>query len=60
VNTPREPGAPESGIDQLIRALTAEGDLDELASRGAALAAFRAAREPAPTEPTLRQRRVVP
>ena len=60
MNTPREPGAPESGIDQLISALTAEGDLDELASRGAALAAFRAARERAATERTLRQRRVVP
>jgi hypothetical protein len=60
VNTPREPGPPESGIDQLVSALTADGDLDELASRGAALAAFRAARERAATEQTLRQRRMVP
>jgi len=60
VNPHREPGPPESGIDQLISALTADGDLDELASRGAALAAFRAARERAATEQTLRQRRVVP
>lgn len=60
MNTPREPGPHEPGIDQLISALTADGDLDELASRGAALAAFRAARERAATEQTLRQRRVVP
>jgi hypothetical protein len=60
VNTSREPGPRESGIDQLIRALTADGDLDELAGRGAALAAFHAARERAATEQTLRQRRVVP
>lgn len=60
MNTPCQPGSPESGIDQLISALTADGDLDELASRGAALAAFRAARERAATEQTLRQRRVVP
>jgi hypothetical protein len=65
VNTPREPGPYESGpyqssTDQLISALTAEGDLDELAGRGAALAAFRAARERAATGQTLRQRRFVP
>ncbi len=60
MNPPREPGPHESGIDQLISALTADGDLDELASRGAALAAFRAARERSATEQTLRQRRVVP
>lgn len=65
MNTPREPGPYESGpyessTDQLISALTAEGDLDELAGRGAALAAFRAARERAATEQTLRQRRFVP
>lgn len=60
MNTPREPGPPESGIDQLVSALTADGDLDELASRGAALAAFRTARERAATQPTLRQRRIVP
>jgi hypothetical protein len=55
VNTPREPG-----IDQLISALTADGRPDELAGRDAALAAFRAAGQRAATEPTLRQRRVVP
>ena len=32
MNTPREPGPPESGIDQLVSALTADGDLDELTS----------------------------
>lgn len=55
MNTPRQPE-----LDELISALTADGDLDELAGRGAALAAFRAARERAATEQTLRQRRVVP
>ena len=55
MHTPREPG-----IDQLISALTADGELDELASRGAALSASRAARERAATEQTLRQRRVLP
>jgi hypothetical protein len=55
VNTPRE-----SGMDQLISALTADGRPDELAGRDAALAAFRAAGQRAATEPTLRQRRAVP
>jgi hypothetical protein len=55
VSTPRKPD-----IDQLISALTADGDLDELAGRGTALAAFRAADQRAATEPTLRQRRVGP
>jgi hypothetical protein len=55
VSTPREPG-----MDQLISALTADGRQDELAGRDAALAAFRAAGQRAATEPTLRQRRVVP
>jgi hypothetical protein len=55
VNTP-----PEPGIDQLISALTADGRPDELAGRDAVLAAFRAAGQRAATEPTLRQRRVVP
>jgi hypothetical protein len=60
VNTPPESGPYGSGIDQLIRALTADGELDELAGRGAALAAFHAAAQRAATEPTLRQRRVSP
>jgi hypothetical protein len=60
VNTPREPGPHESSTDQLISALTADGDLDELAGRGAALAAFRAASQRAATEPTLRPRRMSP
>ncbi len=47
-------------MDQLISALTADGRPDELAGRDAALAAFRAAGQRAATEPTLRQRRVVP
>ena len=55
MNTPREPG-----MDQLISALTADGRPDELAGRDAALTAFRAAGQRAATEPTLRQRRVVP
>jgi hypothetical protein len=60
VNTLPEPGPYGPGIDQLIRALTADGDLDELAGRGTALAAFHAAAKRAATEPTLRQRRVSP
>lgn len=55
MNTPREPG-----MDRLISALTADGRPDELAGRDAALAAFRAAGQRAATEPTLRQRRVIP
>lgn len=38
-----EPGSREPGLDQLIRALTADGQPRELAGRDAALAAFRAA-----------------
>ena len=55
MNTPRE-----SGIDQLISALTADGLPDELAGRDAALTAFRVAGQRAATEPTLRRRRVAP
>jgi hypothetical protein len=40
---PVEPGSREPGLDQLIRALTADGDPHELAGRDAALAAFRTA-----------------
>jgi hypothetical protein len=47
-------------MDQLVSALTADGRPDELAGRDAALAAFRVAGQRAATEPTLRQRRVVP
>ena len=39
-----EPGSREPGLDQLIRALTADGYPQELAGRETALAAFRAAR----------------
>ena len=60
MNTPRERDPHESGIDQLISALTADGRPDELAGRDAALAAFRTAGQRAATEQTLRQRRVVP
>ena len=60
MNTLPESGPYGSGIDQLIRALTADGDLDELAGRGTALAAFHAAAQRAATEPTLRQRRLAP
>jgi hypothetical protein len=55
VSTPRE-----SGIDQLISALTADGRPDELAGRDAALVAFRAAGQRAETEQTIRQRRFSP
>jgi hypothetical protein len=55
VSTPREPG-----MDQLISALTADGNPDELAGRDAALAAFRTASQRAATEPTLRPRRAAP
>lgn len=41
---PGEPGSRESGLDQLIRSLTADGYPHELAGREPALAAFRAAR----------------
>ena len=37
------PGSREPGLDQLIKALTADGHPSELAGKGAALAAFRAA-----------------
>ena len=50
----------ESGIDQLISALTADGRPDELAGRDAAAAAFRAAGQRAATEQTIRQRRFSP
>ncbi len=43
MSTPREPG-----LDQLIRALTADGHPAELAGRDAALAAFRAASQSSP------------
>jgi hypothetical protein len=39
-----EPGSREPGLDQLIRALTADGYPQELAGRETALAAFRSAR----------------
>lgn len=55
MSTPRE-----SGIDQLISALTADGRPDELAGRDAALVAFRAAGQRAATEQTIRQRRISP
>jgi hypothetical protein len=55
VSTPRE-----SGIDQLISALTADGRPEELAGRDAVLVAFRAAGQRAATEQTIRQRRVSP
>jgi hypothetical protein len=55
VSTPRE-----SGIDQLISALTADGRPDELAGRDAARDAFRAAGQRAATEQTIRQRRFSP
>jgi hypothetical protein len=42
-----EPGSREPGLDQLIRALTADGYPQELAGRETALAAFRTARSQA-------------
>jgi hypothetical protein len=51
VSTPREPG-----LDQLIRALTADGHPGERTGRDAALAAFRAASQP--SSPASRRRDV--
>lgn len=49
MSTPREPG-----LDQLIRALTADGHPAELAGRDAALAAFRAASQSSPRRAPMR------